>query len=89
MMPIGMSRWGFLASCAAVLTASNPMYAKKTMPAPVMIPLHPKWPELPVFGGMNGCQLAELIARTAPAMNSNTTETFTKTIKSLKEADSL
>ena len=25
MMPIGMSRWGFLASCAAVETASKPM----------------------------------------------------------------
>ena len=35
---------------------------------------------------MKGCQLAELIARTAPTMNSNTTETFTKTIK--KRVDS-
>jgi hypothetical protein len=25
MMPMGMSRWGFFASCAAVLTASKPM----------------------------------------------------------------
>ena len=25
MMPIGMSRWGFLASCAVVETASKPM----------------------------------------------------------------
>ena len=29
MMPIGKSRCGFLASCAVVETASNPMYAKK------------------------------------------------------------
>jgi hypothetical protein len=27
MMPMGMSRCGFFASCAAVLTASKPMYA--------------------------------------------------------------
>ena len=27
-MPIGMSRCGFFASCAAVETASNPIYAK-------------------------------------------------------------
>ena len=33
-MPIGRSRWGFLASCAAVETASKPMYAKKMTPAP-------------------------------------------------------
>src|SRR6266568_1163367 len=59
------------------------------MPAPVIIPLQPKWPELPVFAGMNGCQLAELMARAAPAMNSNTTKTFTKTIRLLNEADSL
>jgi len=39
-----MSRWGFLASCAAVETASNPMYAKKITPAPLSIPLIPNLP---------------------------------------------
>ena len=32
-MPIGMSRFGFFASCAAVDTASKPMNAKNTTPA--------------------------------------------------------
>src|SRR2546422_1041648 len=59
MMPIGMSRCGFFASCAAVLTASNPMYAKKTIAAPVKTPLQPNspatgTPSLTVCGGMNG-----------------------------------
>src|SRR4029077_17343562 len=31
-MPIGMSRFGFFASWAAVETASKPIYAKKTTP---------------------------------------------------------
>src|SRR5262249_46756445 len=62
MMPIGISRWGFFASCAAVLTASNPMYAKNTIPAPCITPLQPKCPRTPVLSGMNGCQLAELTA---------------------------
>src|SRR5436305_1708499 len=34
MMPIGMSRWGFLVSSAVVETASNPMKAKKTTAKP-------------------------------------------------------
>src|SRR6266849_10557748 len=38
---------------------------------------------------MNGCQFAELIAFAAPTMNSNTTASFTNTIRSLKVADSL
>ena len=37
-MPMGKSRFGFFASWAVVLTASNPMYAKKTTPAPVSTP---------------------------------------------------
>jgi hypothetical protein len=40
-IPIGMSFCGLRASCAAVDTASNPMYAKNTTPAPRTIPLHP------------------------------------------------
>ena len=34
MMPMGMCFCGFLASCAAVETASKPIYAKKITPAP-------------------------------------------------------
>ena len=48
-IPIGMSFFGFLASCAAVLTASNPIYAKKTIAAARMIPLKPKSPNFPVL----------------------------------------
>jgi hypothetical protein len=54
MMPMGMSRCGFLASCAAVETASNPMYAKKITAAARNTPLIPNSPNVPVFGGMNG-----------------------------------
>ncbi len=60
-MPIGRSRCGFFASCAAVETASNPMYAKNITAAPRSTPLHPKCPNTPVLGGMNGCQLAGLM----------------------------
>src|SRR5882762_2640140 len=94
MMPIGMSFCGFLASCAAVLTASNPMYAKNTIAAPVNTPLQPNspgtgTPSLTVCGGMNGCQLAGLIAWAAKTMNSRTTATLTITMMLLKFADSL
>src|ERR1035438_8459039 len=54
-----------------------------------MIPDQPKWPDWPVLGGMNGCQLAEWMALAAPAMNSSTTATFTMTMMLLKLADSL
>ena len=56
-MPMGISRLGFLASCAAVDTASNPMYAKKMTPAPRRTPDHPNEPKVPVFSGRKGCQL--------------------------------
>jgi hypothetical protein len=36
-----MSLLGFLASCAAVDTASNPMYAKNTTPAAPRMPMMP------------------------------------------------
>ena len=57
-MPIGMSRDGFFASCAAVDTASKPMYAKNMTPAPRRTPLHPKLPNAPVFSGTNGVRFA-------------------------------
>src|SRR5438034_9464219 len=89
MMPIGMSFCGFFASCAAVLTASNPMYAKKTRPAPAITPVQPKAPRSPVFGGMNGCQLAGFTACAANTMNSTTTASLMKTMTLLVVADSL
>src|SRR6267378_1568340 len=94
MMPIGISFCGFLASCAAVLTASNPMYAKNTIAAPVNTPLQPNspgtaTPSLTVCGGMNGCQLSGLMAWAANTMNRRTTATFTNTMMLLKFADSL
>jgi hypothetical protein len=70
MIPIGMSRRGFLASSAWVLTASNPMYAKKMMAAPAIIPTGSPWRSFrqprggrrttpPVHpNGANGSQLA-------------------------------
>ena len=71
-IPIGMSRWGFLASCAVVETASNPMNAKKTTPAPRRMPLQPKWPNSPVLGGMNEPpQLADETWLIPTAMNSS------------------
>ncbi len=42
-----------------------------------------------VCSGMNGCQLAGLIAWAANTMNSSTTATFTNTMMLLKFADSL
>src|SRR5213075_298028 len=60
-MPIGMSRFGFRASCAAVLTASKPMYAKNTTPAAPSIPRIPPYEWVMPCGvtyvtcaGMNG-----------------------------------
>ena len=41
---MGRSRWGLRVSWAAVLTASKPMYAKKTMVAPCKTPDTPYFP---------------------------------------------
>src|SRR5713101_7304992 len=41
MMPMGRSRCGFLASCAVVETASNPIYAKNMYAAPAPMPPNP------------------------------------------------
>jgi hypothetical protein len=54
MIPRGMSRCGLRASCAAVDTASNPMYAKKITAAPRTTPDQPNSPNVPVLAGMNG-----------------------------------
>src|ERR1700678_1999219 len=94
-MPMGISRCGFFVSCAAVETASNPMYAKKITPAPRATPDHPYSPKFPVLGGMNGCQFLEAISgwcRTkypATPMKTRTMETFSITIALFRLADSL
>ena len=87
MMPIGMSRCGFFASCAAVETASNPIYAKKMMPAACTTPLQPKWPNVPVFGGMNGTQFAPSTTNMPKPMNRMITATLIATTIALKRAD--
>src|SRR3954447_2674479 len=85
-MPIGMSFCGFLASCAAVETASNPMYAKNTTPAARAIPDHPNDPKLPVFDGRNVAQFVRAMSGCwmtyAPAttMNVMTAISFTNTM---------
>ncbi len=89
MIPIGMSFWGFFASCAAVDTASKPIYAKNTRPAPAITPVQPNEPRSPVFGGMKGCQLAGFTACAAATMNSRTTATLMNTMTLLTFADSL
>ena len=94
-MPMGMSRFGFFDSCAAVDTASKPIYAKKITAAPRHTPDHPKCPKPPRFGGTNGCQFAfsssgRVTSVYPPTpMNTSSTATFTTTMKLLKFADSL
>src|SRR5712671_1253612 len=55
-IPIGISFCGFFDSCAAVETASNPMYAKKITAAPRATPDQPYFPNSPVLSGTKGCQ---------------------------------
>src|SRR5947208_737537 len=88
-MPTGMSFCGLRASCAATDTASNPIYAKKITPAPRSTPLQPYSPNEPAFGGINGCQFAELTYAAPPRMTMITTPTLTMTIAVLTLADSL
>src|SRR4051812_24259782 len=65
------------------------MNAKKITPAPRNTPLQPNSPNLPVFGGMNGCQLARFTYAAPNTTNSTSTTTFTMTMMVLKPADSL
>src|SRR5437773_6919284 len=88
-IPRGRSRWGFLVSCAAVLTASNPMYAKNTVVAPWNTPEAPYLPNVPAFGGTNGVQFSRLMYGAAATMNRQTTTTLTNTMAELNRADSL
>src|ERR1700733_7354046 len=88
-MPIGMSRWGSFASCAAVETASKPMQAKNTTEAPRTTPDQPKWPNSPGLDGMRGCQLAEAPKAAPGRMKAATRKSVTATIILLSRADSL
>ena len=86
---MGRSRCGLRVSCAAVETASKPMYAKKTIVAPWRTPEMPNLPKVPSFGGMKGCQFAVFTKLAAKAMKSRTTVTLMKTMSVLNRADSL
>ena len=85
MMPMGRSRCGFLASCAVVDTASNPIYAKKMYAAPAPIPEKPYGAKL--------CQSLpqfEKFTYLMPRMMTNsTTDNLIATIVALKRALSL
>src|SRR5581483_11124343 len=88
-MPTGMSRDGFSASCAAVDTASKPMYAKNITPAPRSTPLHPNEPNAPVFGGTNGVRLARFTYAAPATTNTTSTATLMTTRTVFVFADSL
>src|SRR5579859_1216631 len=94
-MPMGMSRLGFFASCAAVDTASKPMNAKKTMPAAVTMP--PKPPNAcvtpasslySVGAGMYGLWFAAFMKPQPSTMMRTTIVTFVTTMSVLTNADS-
>src|SRR5205809_217891 len=88
-MPIGMSRCGFFASCAAVDTASNPMYAKNTTAAARTTPVQPNSPNLPVAAGTNGAQFDDFTYMKPKPITRNTIASFTNTMTLLNRADSL
>src|SRR5256886_2523184 len=83
MMPRGISRCGFLASSEAVLTASNPMYEKKMIAAPTLIPLRP-------FGAKLGVVHSAGLMYLSPTIkNMAMMPTLIATITVLTRADSL
>jgi hypothetical protein len=77
-IPIGMSRCGFFVSSAVVETASNPMNAKKTMAAPLIMPPTPL--------GRNGCQLVGRTMNAPNAITKTTTATLVTTMAVLVRA---
>jgi hypothetical protein len=94
-MPIGMSRAGFLVSCAAVDTASKPMKAKNTTPAAPRTPITPPngWvtPSGVVYvvaAGMNGTWLAGFMNPQPMPITISTIATFVMTMTPLTNADS-
>ena len=52
------------------------------------MPLHPYWPNSPVFAGMNGCQLAEFTYMKPKPITSMTIAILTNTMTLLNRADS-
>ena len=70
MMPMGMSRPGFLHSSAHVETASKPMYAKKMTAAPAPIPAKPL--------GAKGCQFSARTKRAQTRTKKARTTSFTR-----------
>ncbi len=88
-MPIGMSRDGFFASCAAVETASKPMYAKNITPAPRSTPLQPNSPNDPAFGGMNGVRFSRFTYAAPATTNTTSTIALMPTSSVLVSADCL
>ena len=81
-----MSRCGFFASCAAVETASKPMYAKNTIDAARNTPGQPKCP-LASSGGTNGCQFAGLTNCSENATKSRITTSLIATTTAFSDAD--
>ena len=71
MRPIGMLRWGFLVSSAAVDTASKPTYAKNIEAAAPPMPSQPK--------GANGVKFSILMTGSASAQNSTKAATLMQT----------
>src|SRR3954470_17038943 len=81
MIPMGMSRFGFLASSAAVDTESNPMYVKKMMEPPVSTPPQPF--------GMKGCQFSGFTSDAPAITKAKMAPIFRITIALFAFADSL
>ena len=79
-MPIGMSRRGFLDSCAAVLTASKPRNANDTTAAPRNTPDMPNSPSFPVLAGTNGWKFSAFTYFQPRITNINITDIFSTTI---------
>ena len=89
---MGISLFGFFASCAAVETASKPMNAKNTIAAPPNTPPHPhlKNPSCPGVpsGIINGVWFSGLINCQPKTINNNTMATLINTMIPLSLADS-
>src|SRR6266481_3189504 len=80
MMPKGISFCGLRDSSAAVDTESNPIYVKKMIAPPEMIPAKPE--------GAKGCQFSRLTSMPPTTRNVRIAPIFTMTITLLAPADS-
>ena len=84
----GTVRCGSRASPAAVETASKPMKAKNSTPAPRRTPDSPNSPNAPSLGGTNGVQFAVLTKKIPTRTTSRSEPTLSATIALLAFADS-